>query len=110
MNPTVTAIAAIGKHRALGKENKLLWHIPDDLRRFKELTLGHPLILGRKTFDSIIGYNDGKPLPGRQHIVVTRDPSWSCAGVIPAASVEDAIAKGKEIDRHMVCIGGGAQI
>lgn len=108
--PTVTAVAAIGKNRVLGKENKLLWHIPDDLKRFKELTLGHPLITGRKTFESVLGYNKGKPLAGRQNIVVTRDPEWKYEGVITAASVEDAIAKAKEIDPQEIFIGGGAQI
>jgi dihydrofolate reductase len=109
MEPTVTAIAAIGKNRALGAENKLLWHIPDDLNRFKDLTLGHPVIMGRKTFESIVSYLKG-PLPDRPNIVVTRDPQWKYEGVIATQSVEDAIAKGKEIDHSEIFIGGGAQI
>ncbi len=107
--PVVAAVAAIGKRRVLGKENKLLWHLPNDLKRFKELTVGHPMILGRKTFESIVGYL-GKPLPGRQNIVITRDPAWKYEGVIVAASIEDAIAKGKALDDEKVFIGGGAQI
>ena len=107
--PVVAAVAAIGKRRVLGKDNQLLWHIPDDLKRFKELTLGHPVILGRKTFESIVGYL-GKPLLGRKSIVITRDAGWKYEGVITAASVEDAIEKGKEIDAQEVFIGGGAQI
>lgn len=107
--PSVVAIAAIGRNRELGKGNELLWRIPEDLKRFRELTAGHPIVLGRKTFESIVGYL-GKPLPGRQNIVVTRDPAWRYEGVLTAASVEEAIARGKEIDGEQVSIGGGAQI
>lgn len=112
----VVAIAAIGRHRELGRGNELLWRIPDDLRRFKELTIGHPIILGRKTFESIVGYI-GTPLPGRQTIVVSRDPAHiidlrSRYGdqVIGALSVEEAIEKGKALDSEQISIGGGAQI
>ena len=107
--PVIAAVAAIGKNRVLGKENKLLWHIPDDLKRFKELTTGHPIILGRKTFESILSYL-GKPLPNRTSFVVTRDPKWRYDGVITAASIEDALEKAKQIDQEKICIGGGAQI
>lgn len=65
--PIISMIAAIGKNRELGKDNKLLWHIPEDLKRFKRLTEGHVVIMGRKTFESI-----GKPLPNRINIVITR--------------------------------------
>lgn len=105
----VVAIAAIGKNRELGRGNELLWRIPEDLKRFRALSAGHPIVLGRKTFESIVGYL-GKPLPGRQNIVVTRDSDWSHEGVITASSVEEAIAKGKELDESQVTIGGGAQI
>lgn len=107
--PLVVAIAAIGRNRELGKGTDLLWKIPDDLRRFKALTAAHPIILGRKTFESILGYL-GKPLPNRQNIVVTSDSSWSHEGVIRVASVEEAIKKGKELDTEQVTIGGGGQI
>lgn len=105
----ITAIAAIGRDRALGKGNELLWRIPDDLKRFRQLTLGHPLILGRKTYDSIAAAVGG-PLPGRQSIVVTRDREWSQAGVIVSHSVEEAIESAKHIGSDRICIGGGAQI
>jgi dihydrofolate reductase len=105
----VSAIAAIGKERVLGKGNQLLWHIPDDLKRFKRLTLGHPVILGRKTFESIVQYVGG-PLPGRTNIVVTRDPAWTYPGVVVAASIEDALAKGKELDANEIFVIGGAQV
>ncbi len=107
--PVIAAIAAIGKHRELGKGNELLWRIPDDLRRFRELSTGHPIILGRKTFESIVGYV-GKPLPNRQNIVVTRDTSWQYEGVIMAQSVEDALERAKALDQEWITIGGGAQI
>src|SRR5258708_2809372 len=105
----VSAIAAIGKNRELGKDNGLLWHIPDDLKRFKLLTSGHPVVMGRKTFESIFAML-GKPLPNRTNIVVTRDPDWNHDGVVLAHSVEDAIEKGKEIDAVEVFEIGGAQI
>ena len=106
--PVVAAVAAIGRNRVLGKENKLLWQIPDDLRRFKELTKGHPVIMGRKTFESIVSYLGG-PLPKRFNIVVTRDKNWKYDGVIAVTSVEDALAEAKKLDRY-IFIGGGAQI
>ncbi len=106
----ICAAVAVGKNRELGYEGKLIWHIPDDLKRFKKLTLGHPIIMGRKTFESIIGYTQGKPLPGRTNIVVTRDAFWKYDGVITVSSLEEAIAKGKELDSEEVHIGGGAQI
>ena len=105
----VSAIAAIGRHRELGKENTLLWHIPDDLKRFKQLSIGKPVILGRKTFDSIVDAI-GKPLPGRTSIVVTRDSNWHYEGVYSVPSVEAAIKKAKELEGEEVIIGGGAQI
>lgn len=110
MAARICAVVAIGKNRELGLDGKLLWHIPDDLKRFKALTLGHPIIMGRKTFESILGYTQGKPLPGRTNIVVTRDSSWRYEGVVIASSLEEAIAKGRELDETEVHIGGGQQI
>ena len=106
--PQVCIVAAIGKNRELGLGNKLLWHIPDDLKRFRDLTAGHPVVMGRKTFESIVGYAKG-PLPRRQNIVVTRDSAWSYAGVLVANSVESAIEQGKALDPEVFIIGG-AQI
>jgi dihydrofolate reductase len=107
--PHIHIIAAIGKNRALGKNEKLLWHIPDDLKRFKKLTWGHPIIMGRKTFESVVSVL-GKPLPGRMNIVVTRDPSWQYDGVIVMHSLEEGIEKAKELDQQEIFIGGGADI
>ena len=111
MKPRVCAVVAIGKSRELGKDGKLLWHIPDDLQRFKRLTHGHPIIMGRKTFESIVGYL-GKPLPERTNIVVTRhnDIVSRYADVVVAHSLEEAIEKAKTLDDAEIHIGGGAQI
>ncbi len=106
----VAAIAAMGRNRELGKGNELLWHIPDDLKRFKELSFGHPIILGRKTFESIVAML-GKSLPGRTNIVVTRDIGWRHDGALTATSIGDALEKAKEAPGgEKVIIGGGAQI
>src|ERR1700733_12355263 len=108
--PRICIVVAIGKNRELGKGEKLLWHIPDDLKRFKALTLGHPIIFGRKTFESVLGYNKGKPLPGRTNIVVTRDANYSYEGAVVAHSLEEAIEKASEIDSEEIHIGGGANL
>lgn len=113
--PIIAAVVAIGRNRELGKNNKLLWHIPDDLKRFKRLTLGHPIIMGRKTFESIVGYIGG-PLPERANIVVTRQPDYiDLVGrygeqVIVVPSLEEGIEKAKQIDSAEIHIGGGAEI
>ena len=111
MEPRVCAVVALGKNRELGKEGKLLWHIPDDLKRFKRLTYGHPVIMGRKTFESIVGYL-GKPLPDRTNIVITHsiDLVGRYEGVIAAYSLEEALEKAKALDAEEIHIGGGAQI
>jgi dihydrofolate reductase len=106
----IRIVAAIGRNRVLGKDNQLLWHIPDDLKRFKQLTLGHPIIMGRKTFESILS-TLGKPLQGRTNIVVTRDAAWSHEGTIVASSMEDAIEKAKAAPGgDEIFIGGGGEI
>ena len=110
MAARICAVVAIGKNRELGKDGKLLWHIPDDLKRFKELTLGHPIIMGRKTFESILGYTQGKPLPGRTNIVVTRDADWKYEGVIVVSSLEEGIGTAKQLAPEEIHIAGGAHI
>jgi dihydrofolate reductase len=117
MEHRVVAVVAMGKNRELGNEDKLLWHIPDDLKRFKRLSLGHPIILGRKTFESIVQIL-GKPLPGRTNIVVTRDPGYTqgCldrgfADVLVAHSFEAALDFAKKQEgADEIHIGGGAQL
>ncbi|HYE22867.1 MAG TPA: dihydrofolate reductase [Candidatus Paceibacterota bacterium] len=109
MKPRVSAIVAIGDDLVIGKGNGLLWHIPDDLKRFKELTLGHPVVMGRKTFDSILAIL-GKPLPGRTSIVITRDAEWSHDGAIVAHSLQEALKKASALDQEEVFVIGGGQI
>lgn len=102
--PRVSIIAAIGKKRELGKQNELIWRIPDDLKRVKTLTMGHPLIMGRKTYESI-----GRPLPGRTNIVVSRT-SGPIEGCVVVGSLKAALRHAIEIDLEEVFIFGGAQI
>lgn len=96
-------------NRAIGKNGKLLWHIPEDLKRFKDLTKGHPVIMGRKTFESILSYL-GKPLPERTNIVVTRNAAYNAQGVKIFHSLEDALSYAKTIDAQEIHIGGGSDI
>lgn len=97
------------ERRAIGNKGKLLWHIPDDLKRFKQLTMGHPVIMGRKTFESILGYL-GAPLLGRTTIVVTRDKAYAHEGVTIAHSLEDAFEEARALDGDEIHIGGGSEI
>lgn len=94
------AIVAHDLNLAIGGGNDLLWHLPNDLKFFKEKTRGFPIIMGRKTFDSL-----GRPLPGRRNMVVTRQPNWSAEGVEVFATVEDALAAFEGADGFIV--GGG---
>ena len=106
--PIISIIAAIAENRAIGKSNKLLWHIPKDLQRFKQLTFGHPVIMGRTTFASL-----GKSLSGRINIIVTRDKNYQADGCIIAHSLEEAIDIAKSSfakttkDKEIFIIGGG---
>ena len=101
----VSAIAAIGKNRELGKGNNLLWRIPHDLARFKRITMGHPVIMGRKTFESI-----GRPLADRENIIITRSENFTAQGCIITHSIKDAITKAKELDDREVFVIGGGEI
>ncbi|MBF1096847.1 MAG: dihydrofolate reductase [Riemerella sp.] len=98
----ITIIAAIGKNNELGKDNQLLWHLPEDLKYFKKMTLEHPIIMGRKTYESI-----GKPLPNRTNIVVSRKEDWFEEGILIVPSIKDAIKHAKKINEQIFIIGGG---
>jgi len=100
---TITLIAAASKNNALGKDNDLLWHLPDDFKRFKKLTTGHKIIMGRKTFESFL-----KPLPNRTHIIITRDKEYRVDfdDCIVVHSIEAAL-KLVENDASSFIIGGG---
>jgi dihydrofolate reductase len=98
----LTIVVAIDAQRGIGINNTLPWHLPEDLAHFKRTTTGHPIIMGRKTFDSI-----GRPLPNRRNIVVTRSPDWRHDGVEAVTSLDAAIALVRDVP---ACIIGGAQI
>ena len=98
----ITLIVAMGKNREIGKENQLLWHLPKDLKRFKELTSGYPIIMGRKTYESI-----GKPLPNRTNIVISRKNDWFEEGILIVGSIKEAVKFAKKIDEEVFIIGGG---
>lgn len=99
----ISLIVAMDKNNVIGKDNKMPWHIPDDLKRFKKLTMGKPIIMGRKTFESI-----GKPLPGRINIILTKDVNYSQDGCNVVHSVDEALKFCKGNDELMVI--GGAKI
>ncbi|MBI2312538.1 MAG: dihydrofolate reductase [Betaproteobacteria bacterium] len=98
--PRISIIVAVARNGVIGRDNKLPWHLPADLKYFKALTLGHHLVMGRKTFESI-----GKALPGRTSVVVTRQPGYRAPGVIVAGSVEQALAA-CAADTEVFVIGG----
>jgi dihydrofolate reductase len=99
----ITVIAAIAKNNAIGKDNDLIWYLPADLKRFKKVTTGHYILMGRNTFESI-----GKPLPNRTTIIITRNKNYSKEGCLIAGSIEEAIELAKE--EAQLFIIGGAQI
>jgi dihydrofolate reductase len=96
-------IVAVDKDNAIGKDNKLLWHITEDLRYFRSITNGHPVIMGRKTFESM-----GKALPGRTNIIISRNPQFFVEGCIVVASLEEAIRVASAIDENQFIIGGAS--
>ena len=98
----INLIAAVAENNVIGKDNQLIWHISNDLKRFKRLTLNHPIIMGRKTFESF-----GKPLPKRIHIVISRSPKENTEEVKWVKSVEEAISEAKKLDEEIYIIGGG---
>ena len=101
----ISIIAAIaGEKRVIGKKGRMPWYIPEELKRFKSITIGHPIIMGRKTHESI-----GKALPGRTNIVISRDLSYQAMGIIVVHSLEEALreAVGKPGDKEVFVIGGG---
>lgn len=99
----ITLIAAISTNNALGKDNDLIWRLPADLKRFKKVTSGHHILMGRNTFESI-----GKPLPNRTTVIITRNNDYTFEGCVVVNSIEKAIEVAKE-DAHVFIIGG-AQI
>lgn len=103
--PRIALIAAQAENRVIGLDNQMPWHLPEDLQYFKKVTLGKPVIMGRKTFESI-----GRPLPGRTNIVITRQSDWSCEGVLVASGLEVALGLAEEESPDELMVIGGAQI
>lgn len=101
-HPEITLVIARAANGVIGANGRMPWHLPADLRRFKQLTMGRPMIMGRKTFDSLPTI-----LEGRRHIVLTRDPDWQEEGAEPVASVEDAL---RRANAPQVMVIGGAEI
>ena len=99
----LTLVVAASRNNVIGKDNQLLWRLPNDTRYFKNVTWGLPVLMGRKTFESL-----GKPLPGRTNIVLTRNSRWKAEGATTVKSLEDAVFLAKEMDvKELMVIGGG---
>lgn len=101
--PLIRLVVAYTDNRVIGRDNGMPWHLPADLAHFKRTTLGHPIIMGRNTWDSL-----GRPLPGRRNLVVSRNTSLVAPGAEVWPSLEDALAQCGEVE--IICIIGGAQI
>lgn len=97
----IALVVAMAENRVIGKDNKLIWHLPADLKYFKQLTSGHPIIMGRKTFESI-----GKPLPNRTNIIVTRQTEFEADGCMVANSLPEALMLAQQLDSEIFVIGG----
>jgi len=101
----LSIIVAAAENGVIGKDNQLLWRLPDDLKRFKQLTLGHPIIMGRKTYESI-----GKPLQGRTSIVITRSSNYQTEGIVVVDSLEQAINEARRQEEVEAFIIGGGEV
>lgn len=112
--PPISIVAAMTKDRVIGKDNRIPWHITPDLVRFKEKCLNHTVIMGRKTFESLIGYYDksGRQLPGKTYIVVTSDTAYQTnrKNCLVAHSFDEAIEKARELEPEEIILGGGGSI
>ncbi|MDO8590088.1 MAG: dihydrofolate reductase [bacterium] len=107
MLPHISIIVAHSKNMVIGKGNDLIWEIPDDHARFKRITMGHPVLMGRKTWESIP--DKFRPLPGRTNFVITRDSSYSAPGAIVTTSIGDALAQAQATpgSAEIFIVGGG---
>ncbi|MGV3561354.1 dihydrofolate reductase [Larkinella arboricola] len=101
----LSLIAAVAENGVIGQENELVWHLPDDFRYFKQTTSGHPVLMGRKTFESL-----GKPLPNRLNIVITRNPDYQPDGVVAVDSLEKALSEARQTAITEIFVIGGAEI
>jgi len=101
--PSLSLVVAAARNGVIGRDNAMPWHLPDDLKHFKAVTMGKPMLMGRKTFTSI-----GKALPGRKSIVLTRDPAWRAEGVIAVHSLDEALREAG--DAPEIAVVGGEEI
>jgi dihydrofolate reductase len=101
----VSLVVAVSENNVIGKDNRLLWNLPNDMKFFKNTTWGMPVIMGRKTFESL-----GKPLAGRTNIVITGKPDWQAPGTITVSSLDDALKAAEETDAKEVFVIGGGQV
>lgn len=102
---TISLVVAAASNNAIGKDGKMPWHLPNDMKHFKNVTWGMPVVMGRKTFDSL-----GKALPGRKNIVITRQPGWMADNTVAVKNIEDALFVAKETDAKEVMVIGGGEI
>lgn len=105
MRVSISLVVAAAKNNVIGKDNQLLWRLPEDMKFFKNVTWGMPVVMGRKTFESL-----GKPLPGRKNIVITRQNNWTAEGTIAVKSLDDALFLVKNMDVKEVMVIGGGEI
>ena len=101
----LSIIVAMAKNRVIGRQNRLPWHLPEDLKRFKKLTMGQPVIMGRKTYESI-----GKPLPGRTNIVLSRNAGFHPPGVVVVREFQDALDHARSLGADEAFVIGGAEM
>lgn len=101
----ISFVVAAATNNAIGKDGKLPWHLPNDMKHFKNVTWGMPVVMGRKTFESL-----GKALPGRKNIVITRQPGLNLAGTVTVQKIEDALFVAKQTDAKEVMVIGGGEI
>lgn len=97
----IAIVVAAAENNVIGKDNGLIWHLPADLRHFKQITMGHPILMGRKTYESI-----GKPLPGRTSVIITTQKDYEAEGCIVTHSVQEAVAQARQLDEDLYIIGG----
>ena len=99
----ISLVVAAANNNVIGKDNQLVWNLPNDMKFFKNVTWGMPVVMGRKTFESL-----GKPLPGRKNIILTRQSNWNVEGTVAVKNIDDAILLVNEMDvKEMMVIGGG---
>jgi len=101
----ISLVVAAATNNVIGKDGKMPWHLPNDMKHFKNITWGLPVIMGRKTFESL-----GKPLTGRKNIVISRQPNWKAVGAVVVKNIEDAIFAAHQTDAKEIMVIGGGEI